>query len=101
MSDIDSIISFFQELATYCQDRGMQAAHELIPTRISDRHLQTALSLAADGNHPSIVGRYLEETLSGRWDPDLARAIARAVTLWQQGKCAEEIAGCFPRRSIH
>ena len=95
LSDIGAIATFFKDLSLHCSERGMQAAHAMIRTRISDRHLQEGLSLAADGNHPAIVGRYLSETLPQNWEPDLAQRVARAVSCWQTGQPLDEIMLCF------
>ncbi|MCB1139025.1 MAG: hypothetical protein KDK23_09730 [Leptospiraceae bacterium] len=95
LSDIGSIAAFFQDLCLHCSERGIQAAHEIIRTRISDRHLQEGLTLAADGNHPAIVGRYLSETLPRHWEPDLAERVARAVSCWQTGQPLQEIMNCL------
>ena len=94
-ADIETIADFFRDLCRHCEKEGKQAAHEVIRSRITERHLQEGLCLAADGNHPSIVGRYLRETLPHNWHPDLVQHLASAVEIWQSGGPLHEVLGCF------
>ena len=94
-ANINTIADFFNDLVNHSDERGLQAAHEVIRSRVNDRHLQQGLTLAADGNHPSIVSRYLSETLPHNWDKDMVHRIRDAVEMWQSGKTAEQILECF------
>ncbi len=101
LAEISTIEHFFEELVTHSRKRGMQAAHEVIRGQVAESHLKQGLTLAADGNHPSVVGRYLKETLPHQWEKDLAVRLSRAVELWQLGESVEEILQCFsPKTSV-
>tara|TARA_Y100001933_G_C18796005_1_gene478724 strand:- start:121 stop:465 length:345 start_codon:yes stop_codon:yes gene_type:complete len=99
LSEINTIANFFHELVLHSRARGMHAAHEVIRSQVQEGHLQQGLTLAADGNHPSIVARYLKETLPHSWEHDQVVRLRRAVELWQLGRAVEEIMECFSNPS--
>ena len=94
-SDIEAISKFFAELSDHSQRVGIQSARELILSRVKDRGLQTGLTLAAEGNHPTVVRQYLSEALLHEWQSDLCSKLLEAVHRWQTGCAQEEVLACF------
>jgi hypothetical protein len=91
----EELKQFFLRLNEHSRTLGMQAAHELILSVSLDRHLKTALSLATDGNHAAVVGRYINETMANSWPRSTLRMLIGAIAQWQKGGSVKELEACF------